>query len=443
MAGRRWFLFILSLILILGLGVPAGAQLPPLPQAIPLIVHIAPTASINAIAGAWGGTVVDSIPGADTYLLNVPPALPSFNLSLLGIQWVEINTGVSIPGFAVLGVVRVPGTVASDWYKNQPAWQLIEAHQALRYSTGNRIVIADINSKVDYRHPALVGHLTNGYDFVASKPEGSAALNQSEAGFLDQSEAGFLDQSEAGFLDQSEAGFLDSTGLLNNPAYGHGTLCAGVIAAIAPDSMIMPLRAFDDKGESDLFTLAKAIRYAVQNGAQVINMSFGTYYPSKSLQSAIHYAQQHNVLLAASAGNDNTSHPQYPAAFKGVMTTAATDLRDKKAAFSNYGRDIFVDAPGVNIISAYPGGYYGIVSGTSFSAPAVAATAALVRSLHATGVSKSITGGAVNIDSKNPGYAGQLGYGRIDVLRAVSRTVSGPEHLDDGHSGPEHLDDDH
>jgi subtilisin family serine protease len=421
MAGCRWFLFTLSLILIIGLSVPAGAQLLPLPfpQTVPIIIRIAPTASITAIASAWGGKVVDSIPGADTYLLNVPLTLPSFNVSLLGIQSVELNLGVSIPGFAVLGVVTVPGTVAPDWYKNQPAWQLIQAQKALRYSTGKGIVVADINSRVDYGHPALIGHLTGGYDFVASRPAGSAALNQSEAGFLDQSEAGFLDQSEAGFLDQSEAGFLDSTGLLVNPAHSHGTLCAGVIAAMAPGSMIMPLRAFDDKGQSDVFTLAKAIRYAVQNGAQVINMSFGTYYPSNSLQSAIQYAQQHHVLLAAAAGNDNTSRPQYPAAYSGVMTTAATDLLDRKAKFSNYGKYIFVDAPGVNIISAYPGGYYSIVSGTSFSAPAVAATAALVRSLRTTGVAKSIAGGAVNINSRNPRYAGQLGHGRIDVLDAV------------------------
>src|SRR5207247_8385186 len=104
--------------------------------------------------------------------------------------------------------------------------------------------------------------------------------------FLDQSEAGFLDQKGSHFLNQSEAGFLDSTGLLKNPAYSHGTLCAGVVAAIAPDSMIMPLRAFDDLGESDLFTIAKAIRYAVQQGAQALNMSFGVRSPSNSLQRA-------------------------------------------------------------------------------------------------------------------------------------------------------------
>src|SRR5437773_12533786 len=101
------------------------------------------------------------------------------------------------------------------------------------------------------------------------------------------------------------------------------------------------------------------------------------------------------------------------------MGTAATDLLDKKAAFSNYGSYIFVDAPGVNIISAYPGGYYSIVSGTSFSAPTAAATAALVRSLRASGIADSISASAVNIDSNNAGYENQLGYGRINVPHAV------------------------
>jgi len=439
--GRRAFLI---LSLILALTVTAGAQLPPVggvpsPPAIsppllpgiggaslPVIVQVSPGGNIASIASTLNATVIDSIPGTNIYLLNVPigpllnpGTLQSLGTALSGIDWVDLNTGVTLPSFAVYGIVTVPPTAAADWYKYQPAWQLIEAQQALPYSTGRGIVIADINSQVDFSHPALRGHLTSGYDFVATRPAGSAVLNQSEAGFLDQSEAGFLDQSEAGFLDQSEAGFLDTTGLLVNPAYSHGTLCAGVLAAISPDSMIMPLRAFDDLGQSDLFTITKAIRYAVQHGAQVINMSFGVRFSSNSLRSAIQYAQQNNVLLAASAGNRNTSAPQYPAAQSGVMATAATDLLDKKAAFSNYGPYIFVDAPGVNIISAYPGGLYGIVSGTSFSAPAVAATAALVRSLRATGVANSIAAGAVNIDSNNPSYDNQLGYGRIDVLHSV------------------------
>jgi subtilisin family serine protease len=409
MTGRQ---FLLVLILLSGFSVQALAS------PLPLIVQISPTASVTNIAMALGGSVVDTIPDANIHLLNVPVVPSSFTASLLGIEWMELNTGVTLPGFIQVGIVTVPGNTASDWYKYQPSMQLIQAGAALPYSTGSGVVVADINSQVDYAHPALVGHLTSGYDFVATHPAGSTALNQAETGFLDDSGAGVLDQAETGFLDQYGAGFLSPSG--PNPAYSHGTLCAGVIAAIAPNSMIMPLRVFDDLGQSDIFTIAKAIRYAVHHGAQVINMSFGTLTSSQALSQAVNQARNANVIVAASAGNNDTSNPQYPAALSGVLTTAATNLLDQKASFSNYGSSIFVDAPGVNIISAYPGGYYSIVSGTSFSAPMVAGTAALVRSLRTTGISNSISAGSINIDSRNPGYANQLGYGRIDVLQAVN-----------------------
>jgi hypothetical protein len=102
-------------------------------------------------------------------------------------------------------------------------------------------------------------------------------------------------------------------------ASAHGTFCAGLLVAVAPDATVMPLRAFDDNGNTDLFTLAKAIRYARKNGAQVVNMSFGTLSDAKVLRDAIEYAKAGNVLLVASAGNNDTSSPQYPAAYPGVI----------------------------------------------------------------------------------------------------------------------------
>jgi len=165
--------------------------------------------------------------------------------------------------------------------------------------------------------------------------------------------------------------------------------------------------------------LAKAIRYAVDYGAQVINMSFGTMTNSNAIQNSITYAKSMNVTMTASAGNNNTNSPQYPAAYSGVITTAATNISDQKAWFSNYGGDVVMDAPGDNIILPYPGGLYSVVSGTSFSAPVLAGTAALIRSLRTTGTTASITGAAVNINAENPNFVNQLGFGRIDVLQAV------------------------
>ena len=182
--------------------------------------------------------------------------------------------------------------------------------------------------------------------------------------------------------------------------------------------MIMPLRVFDDQGNAEGFTIARAVRYAVQHGANVINMSFGMTSASSAVKQAIKFAIEHDVTVVASAGNNNSSAPQFPAAFNDVMAVAATDLKDKKADFSDFGNTIFVDAPGINI-SAYPGGYYAIASGTSFSAPLVSGEVALIRSARRQNAEQAVARGTVNIDSKNPGYAHELGFGRIDMVRAL------------------------
>src|SRR5262249_46246808 len=151
-----------------------------------------------------------------------------------GVVWMESN--------AVVAANRNKGAVLSvgsqtspDWYDKQPAFELIHRTAALQTSTGSGVVIADINSIVDFSHPALKGHLTAGYDFVLGKPAGfnlnqstASFLDQSSASFLDQSTASFLDQSTASFLDQSTASFLDQSTAsfldASNPAHGHGTL---------------------------------------------------------------------------------------------------------------------------------------------------------------------------------------------------------------------------
>jgi subtilisin family serine protease len=361
----------------------------------------------------------------NTHLLSVAslPILSGFQLSLLGILSVEVDSILPIGGSLRAGVLTVPASTMPDWYRNQPAIKWIKADSAHAYSTGAGTVVADINSKVDVGHPALAGHLTAGYDFVTARAAYAGSLNQSSSNFLDQSSSNFLDQSSSNFLDQSGASFLTQpvADLLDggNPAIAHGTLCAGIIAVVAPGTAVMPLRVFDDSGSADVFSIVKAIYHASRNGAHVINMSFGMDHSYKSVQSAITYAQNANVTIVASAGNANTGTAQFPAAYGGVIAVAATDASDRKASFSNFGSWVTVDAPGVNIISAFPGGYYALASGTSFSAPMVAAEAALIRSLHASGIRNTIIEATDYIDYLNPGYAGKLGSGRINVLSAV------------------------
>jgi subtilisin family serine protease len=391
-----------------------------------VLVHVTDGADMKAIADAYNGKVLDSV-SANTYLMDVKSLTPKNPVP--GVISMESDLSVR-HGRSKGGVISVKAGTAPDWYFTQPALKLIGGDQARSKATGKGVVIADINSAVDYSHPALRGHLIAGYDFVLGRSSdvvlnqsSSSFLDQSDASFLDQSEAAFLDQSEAVFLDQSDASFLDQSDAAfldaANPAHGHGTLVAGVLAAVAPDAMIMPIRAFDDQGQADHFTIGKAIRWAVDHGADVINMSFGTLDQSKVLKDAVEYAHKNGVTMVASAGNDAADEAQYPAAYDKVLSVAATDLWDLKARFSNYGDSIDVSAPGVGIIAPYPGGYYAVVSGTSFSAPLAAGEAALLRSLDRKNDTKDRVRSKIRkIDQQNPGV--KIGQGRIDLNLALA-----------------------
>ncbi len=423
MSAKRLFLILLVLMLA-AFSMDASA-------AITVIVETSKNADINSIAASLGGTVLDSMPDDSKYLLSIP-SMPSTLPS--GVKSMTLDTPLVLPRFrgSALSATGSGGTL--PWYANQPAFNLMSAASARAKSTGRGVIIADVNSQVDVSHPALQGHLTTGHDFIGNsgpKTRTGATLEQSTASFLDQSTASFLDQSTASFLDQSTASFLEqstasfldqSTASFlesGSAGHGHGTMVAGILAALAPDALIMPLRAFDDSGAGDAFQVGKAIRYAVRNGAQVINLSLGFTSDAAEVSAAIDFAVAHNVVVIAAAGNSNSSEPQYPAAFPSVIGVGSTDLEDVKASFSNYGQSVFVAAPGVNIITAYPGGY-AVGSGTSFSSAIAAAEVALIRSLATTGIYNTVAATAVNVDPFNSAYAGQLGYGRIDLLAAVS-----------------------
>jgi len=391
-----------------------------------IVVELNNGSPIRPVLTLLNATVLDVISESNLYLLEASslPGLSTLTLNLYGITYIEADTTLFAPTLRTLGMLR--SNAAADWYRMQPAFTLIRANRASAYYDGYGVVVADINSAVDYGHPALRGHLTSGVDFVSQQGPSYAALNQASGSFLDQSSGSFLDQSSGSFLDQSSGSFLDGKPVLNmigagNAAYGHGTLCAGLIAAVAPRAMVMPLRVFDDNGEADIFTITKAIRYAIRNKVGVINMSFGISTNSRTVREAVAAAIAANIVVTGSAGNANSSTPQYPASYSSVLSVAATDLADKKGSFSNYGSSISVSAPGVNIISAYPGGYYAVVSGTSFAAPIVAGEAALVRSKQVFGGADNIVSGTVGINAQNPQYVGKLGKGRIDVTSGVGK----------------------
>ncbi|WP_235848351.1 S8 family peptidase [Litchfieldia alkalitelluris] len=270
-------------------------------------------------------------------------------------------------------------------------WNLpmIQAESGWNISRGvEDIRIAVLDTGVDLDHPDLVSRLTKGYNVIT---------------------------------DDNNA----------DDDNGHGTHVAGVIASetnnregiagITWFNPIMPVKVMGDEGYGSSFDIANGIIWATDNGADVINMSLGNYRDSDLLHEAVRYAYDHDVVVIAASGNDNTDQPSYPAAYSEVLSVGAVDYRGDKASFSNYGDYIDVTAPGVQIPSTYIDSQYAALSGTSMATPHVAALAGLIRSvqpdLKNTEVMEIIRGTAIDLGPK--GKDNYFGQGLINISGAL------------------------
>jgi Subtilase family len=200
---------------------------------------------------------------------------------------------------------------------------------------------------------------------------------------------------------------------------GHGTMAAGLVQLLAPRSKIMPIKVLDSDGFGNAFALAQGVRYALDHGAHIINISLITPVQSEELLDVIDVALDAGVIVIASIGNTNQEQFTYPAAFPRIISVAAVNTADRKADFSDYASFVRLSAPGVDIVGTLPGGGYGKASGTSFSAALVSGAAALVHH-HAVGtdgddlvVWNLLHNNSVNIDNLNPNHSGKLGLGRV------------------------------
>jgi thermitase len=155
----------------------------------------------------------------------------------------------------------------------------------------------------------------------------------------------------------------------------------------------------------------------VQNHANVINMSFDLTTSSAELGDAIKYANSHNVILAASSGNDGKQEMVYPAGLQNVMGVASTNNQDQRSTFSNYGNQIvWVAAPGEGVITTYPFATYAAGWGTSFSSPMVAGTASLLVNMQSSSSENQASWAIAH--AKFVGL--NMGNGRLDVYGSLS-----------------------
>jgi subtilisin family serine protease len=239
-------------------------------------------------------------------------------------------------------------------YTGQPASVRLQLAQVHRRARGASATVAVLDTGVDAAHPALAGRIVaGGYDYVDDDAQPAEATRGA-------------DEDADGLTDEG---------------YGHGTFVAGIVALVAPAARILPQRVLDAEGRGNVFTVAEAIYEAVEGGADVINLSFGTAdkVNSRVLQDAVKSAQHDGAVVVAAAGNDASTAAHYPAALGGVVSVAAQAAGSAAlASFSARGGWVDLAAPGEHIVSALPCGY-AAWSGTSMAAPFVSgATAVLV-----------------------------------------------------------------
>lgn len=344
---------------------------------------------------------------------------------------------------------------SDSYYNNQWYLQKIKARQAWdKVRESPEVIIAIIDSGVDINNPDLKDSLwSNPKEIPGNRKDDDAN------GYIDDVNGWDFVNSVSDPRPKFQKGFTEE-GIM------HGTLVAGVAAAtgnnaagitgITWKAKLMALKVLDDKGEGSTLNVIKAVDYAIDNGANIINFSFvGTGY-SQNLENAIKRAYQAGLIIVAAAGNESSDGsgyfldktPMYPVCHDGpngqnwIIGVGATDTIDQKAVFSSYGaKCLDITAPGISIFSTtvyapnieldgqYFDKYYdGYWSGTSVASPMVAGTLALIESADPAQRSEdaveSLLNGADNIYALNSRYINQLGKGRLNAYNSVELSAN-------------------
>ena len=294
------------------------------------------------------------------------------------------------PGLTVC-VASAALSIDDPLLAQQWGWFRIGADRAYESGvSGSGVVVAVLDSGVNASHPDLSGNIIDGWNYVDNNKD---------------------------VTDED----------------GHGTKVAGIIAAMANNSVgiagvassvsIMPLKVLSTTGGSWI-DLDKAILRAAHSGVRIISLSLGGEYsrPSMALEAAINHAYQDGCLIVAAAGNDNNSELFYPAACENVIAVAAIDQTSIKAAFSNYGEYVDFCAPGVDILTTSKEGNYVYASGTSFAAPFVTGVIALIVSKYPLLTNEQVISTLRNEaeDLGEPGWDQYYGWGLVTACAACS-----------------------
>jgi thermitase len=402
----------LCLLMLSGAASRAQADCGPgdfVPHQVIVKLNPIPGATVEQINATYGSTTLETFPGStDVYLLELPTdsGVTETVKQMANdprLLYAEPNFFAHPPEGGARHKAWGASDVAptSEEYAIQ-ALGLVSAH-AISQGEGTTVAIVDTGAQLD--HPALVANFegVKHYDFVDNDKNPS---------------------------DRPVGNDEDCDGE-KDEMVGHGTHVAGIVDITAPAAKIMPLRVLDTEGYGDVFSIAKAVYFAEHNSADVINLSLGSPSRSKLLQEVIEDATANGVVVAAAAGNANSSVPHYPAAGDGLVASAdglvavtSVNMYDQKSDFANYGSWVDIAAPGEGIRSAFPVSEYAYWSGTSMATPFVSGQAALIHavygSLDPVGVEDKIRSSARSLVATDPVYAAMLGAGRADVCNSLS-----------------------
>ena len=278
---------------------------------------------------------------------------------------------------------------------NNGQWALfqINAQQAWDLSTGlSSVVVAVTDNAINVNHPDLTNKVVQGYDAVDNDNDPTGC------------------GSNTGFHGSHVSGIV---GAETNNNSG--------IASIGFDVSIMPIKIGNCNGS--LTAGYEGIVWAADNGAEVVNMSWGGGGSSNYGQNVCTYAWDAGAIPVAAAGNDGVNSVFYPAGYNDVISVASSTVGDAKSSFSNYGSWIDITAPGSSILSCNDGTSYQVTQGTSMASPMVAGLLGLMKSYapnaNNTDIINCLYSSAANIDAANNNYVGQLGAGRIDAHQAL------------------------
>ncbi len=393
------------------------------------ILELAPGVDIQSVLldyAEYEFEVLDAIASRGIYLVsrNALMSDSTFEQIFLGdpdIDHSELNFEAGDPG---------PGTqsiflfTAPGMFQHQPIVTSLGLEDAQASATGEGVKIAVIDSGVDPTHGQIAGRLAPGAIAFTAHP-------------------GDAEYDPANYIDTCNANDDDNDALIDE-GVGHGTAVAALALLVAPDARVLPIKVLNDEGKTTAFRVAKAIIYAIDQRAQVINLSLSSCAGLRIIERAVDEAEELGIIIVAAAGNSGNhadDFPEFPAAMNKVAGVVATDTAGHVAPFSNYGDNYFLAAPGIDIISAIPtdscgpalpGSEFGEADGTSFAAPLVAGLAALLieqeKVLRWNDFRDCIRDTAINIEGINPGFDQPVEEGLIDVAAAIA--WPGPCHAD-------------